>query len=139
MVILLLDRGESLDDVCGPGGTALHGCIISEDRFLYTHIVKMRPNHGADPNVSGPRGTPLQFAWKMFRSLSFVAKIGSWIGHQYFQDVMRLLLDSGADPSWVEPNGISIDRLTIETWCSMPEEKMKARWDNDDYPYCKSD
>lgn len=49
-------------------------------------------------------------------------QIGSWIGHQYFQDVMRLLLDSGADPSWVGPDGISIDRPTIETWCSMPEE-----------------
>ena len=138
MLILLLERGESLNEVCGPGGTALHGCITSEDQILYTHVVEMILNHGADPNVSGPRGTPLQLVWRVFRSLSFVKGNIYWTSHQYLRDIMRLLLKFGADPFWVEPNGISIDRRTIEAWCAMSEEELKARWDDDDYPYCKS-
>ena len=139
MLCLLLERGESLDDVCGPGGTALHGCIIgghtgNNIRFMTNvSLLKVILRHGADPNVSGPRGTPLQLAWRTFHSLSY----SRWKCH-IFRHAMELLLEYGADPNWVEPNGIAIDRGTIEAWCAMSDEEMHARWQDDDYPYCES-
>lgn len=142
MLNLLLNRGESLDEVCGPGGTALHGCIIKEhlsggpERGEYP--IREILDHGANPNVSGPQGTPLQLAWRMFRSLSRF-KIFSHEKRPELQNAMRLLMNFGANPSWVEPNGLSIDRRTIEAWCAMSPDEMNARWEDDDYPYCLSD
>ena len=46
---------------------------------------------------------------------------------------MKLLLDGGADPNWVEPNGMSIDRHTIKTFCAMSKEDLEARWEDVDY------
>ena len=136
MLVLLLERGESLNEICGPGGTALHGAIVNVQR-LDVRYDSSRPiqtilHHGADPNVCGPRGTPLQLAWRIFRS------VASSSGRKSFQEVMTLLLDSGAESSWVEPNGVSIDRSTIEAWCAMSYEEMEERWMINDYPYCIS-
>ena len=157
MLVRFLNRGESLNEICGPGGTALHARIIMGHLDLakpYEHdLVPMQIGktqvflkHGADANVSGPRGTPLQLAWRMFRSIPIANDLYSsgqreCISEQceYLQRSMALLLDFGANPSWVEPNGISIDRHTIQAWCAMSVEEMKARWDEVDYPYCISD
>ena len=136
MLCLLLEKGESLDDLCGPGGTALHGCIIGEhlsNKFRNGPLLKLILRHGADPNVSGPRGTPLQLAWRTFRSRPYLR----WKCDR-FQRAMKLLLECGADPDWIEPNGIAINRGTIEAWCAMSEMERHARWEDDDYPYCKS-
>ena len=129
---LLLERGEVLDEICGPGGTALHASIIKAFQ-IKIHDTRVILDHGADPNISGPRGTPLQLAWRMFRSLSVIGTL-----HSTFQKIMTLLLDYGANASWVEPNGLSIDRRVIEAWCAMSWPKLRARWEDDDYPYCKS-
>ena len=136
-LLLLIERGEVLDEICGPGGTALHASIIKPfpDQFDYMRVIL---NHEADPNISGPRGTPLQLAWRMFRSLSTIDEF-KYLLHSSFQEVMTLLLDYGANASWVEPNGLSIDRRVIEVWCAMSWEELRARWEDDDYPYCISD
>lgn len=142
-LVLLLERGELLNEACGPGGTALHACIIAVHLEATYHMsfkvreIRSMLNHGADPNVSGPRGRPLQLAWRLSRAPRHSLSTYSSAPH-YLQQAMRLLLDFGADPSWVEPNGISIDRRTIEAWCAMSEEEMDAHWMDGDYPYCKS-
>ena len=139
-LVLLLRRGEVLNKICGPVGTALHASVIRPRLFSadWDSAEPMRVilDHGADPNISGPWGTPLQLAWRTFRSLS----VYDLKEPRYFcsQNIMTLLLDYGADASWVEPNGMSIDRRTIEAWCAMSEEELIARWNDDDYPYCKS-
>ena len=142
-LVLLLERGESLNEVCGPGGTILHGSIIIERLFL-THSpdipsIETILAHGADPNVPGPRGTPLQLAWRTFRSeLNNIVSLYWEEKLQSRQEAMRLLLNFGADPSWVEPNGMSIDRHIIEAWCAMSYAEIVTRWEDDDYPYCIS-
>ena len=141
-LVLLLERGEILNEICGPAGTALHAIIINIYRGarLFTQGIRVILNHGADPNISGGRGTPLQLAWRMFRSLSII-DIENFVYslHSTFQEIMTLLLKYGADASWIEPNGLSIDRRTIEAWCAMSPHELIARWEDDDYPYCKSD
>ena len=136
--LLLLERGEVLNEICGPGGTALHASII---RIYCEGSSGMREfrgflNHGANPNIPGPRGTPLQLAWRMFRSIS-VDDPREYCFHPP-QEVMKLLLDYDANASWVEPNGLSVDRHKIEAWCAMSDEELRTRWEDDDYPYCES-
>lgn len=145
MLVLLLERGESLNEISGPGGTALHGSIIRayHERYHKPFVgraIRLILNHGADPNFSGPRGTPLQLAWRMFRSITIINDRVSFqkSKHLHLQQAMELLLDAGANPSWVEPNGISIDRRTIQIWCAMSYKELKARWYDHDYPYCVS-
>ena len=138
-LVLLLERGEVVNEICGPGGTALHALIIAvylNQEGYYLPDIRVILNHGADPNISGPRGTPLQLAWRMFRSLSVGELMLAHTAH--YQEVMTLLLDHGADASWIEPNGRSVDRRTIETWCAMSYNELIARWEDDDYPYYKS-
>ena len=139
-LVLLLRRGEVLNEICGPGGTALHASIIRQllfpTRLYSSEPMRVILDHGADPNISGPRGKPLQLAWRTFRSRSI--KHLEDYGCSPLQKVMKSLLDHGADASWIEPNGLSVDRRTIEAWCAMSEEELIARWEDDDYPYCKS-
>ena len=137
-LLLLLERGENLNEICGPGGTALHASIIKVCRHGISEMQVIRGilNHKADPNIPGPRGTPLQLAWRLFRSISVDdLETYSFKGHQ---EIMKLLLNNGANTSWVEPNGLSVDRRTIEAWCAMSKEELIARWEDDDHPYCKS-
>ena len=137
-LVLLLERGEILNKICGPAGTALHAFMINLYQGFSTQGIRVVLNHGADPNISGPRGTSLQLAWRMFRSLSTIDGI-KYLVLSSFQEIMTLLLDYGANASWVEPNGLSIDRRVIEAWCAMSREELIARWEDDDYPYCISD
>lgn len=140
MLVLLLERGESLNEICGPGGTMLHACIIRllwDDRDV--RPIEWILSHGANPNVSGPRGTPLQLAWRMFRSNPAAGRNQDYcFYYKPFQEAMSLLLEYDAFSSWVEPNGISIDRRTIQDWCAMSGAEMKSRWEEYDYPYCLS-
>ena len=139
-LVLLLERGEDLNEICGPWGTALHASIIRK-WLLPADLYASEPfrvilNHGADINISGPRGTPLQLAWRVFRSSS-VDDLTQYPFY-HLREIMKLLLNYGANTSWIEPNGLSVDRHTIEAWCAMSREELKARWEDDDYPYCKS-
>ena len=139
-LLLLLERGEVLNAICGPGGTALHASIInvylSEVGFDLQEI-RVILNRGADANIFGPRGTPPQLAWRMFRSLS-IDEIKDFF-YPGPGKVITLLLEYGADASWIQPNGPSIDRRIIEASCAMSKEELIARWEDDEYPYCISD
>ena len=136
-LVLLLERGESLDEICVQGYAALHACIICShhDQLSTRERTRLILKHGANPNICGPRGTPLQLAWRTFRSMT-VDKVE--VGHYECQTIMTLLLDNDANASWVEPNGLSINSRIIEAWCDMSPEEMVARWEDDDYPYCIS-
>ena len=64
MLDFLLERGESLNEICGPSGTALHACIIGVNLNLdsphpWIRMAERLLARGADTNISGPRGTPL--------------------------------------------------------------------------------
>ena len=139
-LLLLLKRGEILNEICGAAGTALHASIINaylaEESF---DILKTREilKYGACPNISSPRGTPVQLAWRSFRSLTADELHQGRVSD--LQKVMTLLLEYGADASWTEPNGLPINPRTIEAWCAMSVEELIAQWEDDDFPYCKSD
>lgn len=140
-LLLLLERGEILNEICGPGGTALHASIINaylaENGFVLLETREKILKNGASPNIPSPRGTPVQLAWRSFRSLTVDELWQTRVSD--LQNVMTMLLVHGANTSWVEPNGLSIDRRIIEAWCAMSVMQVRARWEDDDYPYCISD
>ena len=147
MLNFLLERGESLNEVCGPGGTVLHACIIGA--YLESPVgnalelgisssIKELLARGANPNVSGPRGTPLQLAWRMSLAPYDRGRIVSRDRLQYLQSVMKLLLDYGAEATWTEPNGMVVDRPTIEAWCALSRNQLPMDWGDSKYPYCIS-
>ena len=145
MLDFLLERGESLDEVCGPGGTALHACIIggylrssAGNAVISTLSIEQLLTRGANPNVSGPRGTPLQLAWRMSRAPYDKRKSCVVFQLQYFQSIMQLLLRHGAEASWTEPNGTVVDRATIEAWCALSFTQLETERGESYYPYCIS-
>ena len=74
MLDFLLERGELLDEICGPGGTMMHALIIGIVFSWSWNVVprlKLLLHRRANPNATGPRGTPLQLAWRTFHSYSW--------------------------------------------------------------------
>lgn len=190
MLDLLLERGERLDQSCGPGGTMLHAIIFrTSTDAAYEHVhresllnkVKRFLDRKVNVNVRifriesfvtgvwvclrralsifslryfvnlfydlesrikeeaesriykapGPRGTPLQFAWRLFHSPMNPVK------RTYLRDLMALLMDYGADTDWTEPNGIIVNEATIRAWCALSDEQIKSQ-SKFDYAFCKA-
>lgn len=78
----------------------------------------------------GPRGTPLQYAWRLFHSPKNLADLRNSL-----KDVMTLLMDYGADTDWVEPNGAIVNEATIRAWCALSDEQIE--WQSKfDYAFC---
>ena len=57
-VEILLEHGADVRHVDRNGETALHEAVFMRN----AKVVEILLNHGADPNVSGTRGTPLEWA-----------------------------------------------------------------------------
>lgn len=140
MLDLLLERGERLDQSCGPGGTMLHAIIFrTSTDAAYEHVhresllnkVKRFLDRKVNVNAPGPRGTPLQFAWRLFHSPMNPVK------RTYLRDLMALLMDYGADTDWTEPNGIIVNEATIRAWCALSDEQIKSQ-SKFDYAFCKA-
>lgn len=94
------------------------------------------PNEGGmlTPKLNkapGPRGTPLQFAWRCFHSPRKF--LGS---RRQLQRLMTLLMDSGADTDWTEPDGSIVNRATISAWCAWSEKQLQCQSEFD-YAFCE--
>jgi hypothetical protein len=87
---LFLDRGEDVNEVCGPGGTALHGAILSLDFSESVAAASYLLERGADPNISCGSGLPLVMAW------SYVPDYLRLEYRNWLPEILRLLLSHEA-------------------------------------------
>ncbi len=120
MLDFLSDRGEGLNDKCGPGGALIHALIIKASHFgNYEEDLQEQLSividRGADVDNLGPHGTPLAMAWKVLRFSNLdIGRPGE------LRRIIGLLKRHGASCSWVEPDGTivseeEIDNLIEET------------------------
>ena len=67
-----LSRGEDVNGICGPFGTALHAAASRPDPpNSFMRLMTILLERGADINVVGPLGTPLELFWTTLRNKSF--------------------------------------------------------------------
>ena len=49
---------------------------------------------------------------------------------------MTLLMDSGADTDWTEPDGSIVNRATISAWCALSYEQLRSQSEFD-HAFCE--
>jgi hypothetical protein len=113
----LIRRGERLNVNCEPAGTALHAPLWSmSPKALWRYEILLKK--GADPNISGPAGTPIRLAWT--RVLS--GRVPTSVLSDY-QRLMKLLLDYGALIDWVDEDGVAPTEKQIRAYCNLSGTK----------------
>ena len=79
LIDLFLQRGENIKDQCGPFGTALHGALLHLSVTTSDpHCWKLLVAKGADVNVRGPLGTPLEFVWRLANTVILEHESHKW-------------------------------------------------------------
>ncbi len=91
----LLEQGAD-PNAAGAGYTALHAAILHKDAALVRAIL----DHGADPNAAVQSSTPVRRdAVDYYLHPSYVGATPFWLAARFnAPDIMRLLLERGADP-----------------------------------------
>lgn len=114
LVEFLLDQGAD-PDAPGPGFTALHNAIMHNDESMVRALL----DHGADANVPLTTWTPTR---RSSRDLNYAPElVGAtpfWLAARFSTpEVMRLLVDHGAEPRFVHEGtyfAISITDAIVE-------------------------
>ena len=98
IVELLLDRGADANAVA-PGFTALHAAIMRRNTRMVTALLA----HGADANAPVKAWTPTRRSSKDYNfAPELVGATPYWLAARFAEpDVMRLLIQRGADPLFV--------------------------------------
>lgn len=105
------DRGEDLNDICEPEGSVLHVLVLAaiDTPQSLSKYVQMLADRGADVDISGPLGTPLQMVWKSLRSCDLTRET------QYnLAAILRSLKYLGANCDWVEPDGTVVNERELD-------------------------
>ncbi len=114
----LLEQGAD-PNAAGAGYTALHAAILHKDAALVRALL----DHGADPDAPVRRSTPVRRdAVDFYLHPSWVGATPFWLAARFnAPDVMRLLLERGADPLAVHyptywPGSLSVrdERVQVE-------------------------
>ena len=102
LIDLFVRRGEDINAQCGPVGTALHGALLHTTYgFSVVTMGKLLVAKGANVNVSGPLGTPLELVWQQ-------ANMVRHVKYKYvrrYVDAIGWLIESGAVNNRCDPNG----------------------------------
>ena len=121
IIDLLISRGEDINGICGPFGTALHASLSTRnERDNITGMAKVLLNKGADVNASGPLGTPLEFAW-LLATTSVVNK-AYWM-HNCLKGV-ELLLRYGGVNNRPDPDGKVPSREQMMDFCRVHKDRI---------------
>lgn len=94
IIDLLLERGEDINDLCGPLGTVLHS-YLQQDEYMTNYNYKFTElliEKGLDINRSGPQGNALEYLWQVAneRAENLLA------GHQALRLTICHLIDLGS-------------------------------------------
>ena len=118
VAVFLLEQGAD-PNAAGAGYTALHAAILHKDAKLVRALL----DHGADPDAPVRSSTPVRRdAVDFYLHPSYVGATPFWLAARFnAPDVMRLLLERGADPLAVHhpkywPGSLSIrdERVQVE-------------------------
>jgi hypothetical protein len=99
---LLLEQGAD-PDAAAIGYTALHAAVLRSDPSLVNDLLA----RGANPNVRMTKGTPLRRNSQDFNlPAALIGATPYWLAAKFLEaDIMRALLNAGADPSISLPDG----------------------------------
>ena len=120
MVEFLLDKGADAN-AAGPGFTALHEAIMRRDETMVAALLA----HGANPNTPLTTWTPERRSSEDFNfAPAIVGATPFWLAARFAEpDMMRLLVQKGADPKFVLRNEYYVndfnDRRTQATTALM--------------------
>lgn len=106
LVEFLLDKGADVN-AAGAGFTALHAAIMRRDEALVRTLLA----HGANPNLPLTDWTPTRRQSSDFHfEPELVGATPFWLAARYTQpNVMRLLVERGADPLFVHKSDRVVD------------------------------
>ena len=120
LVEFLLDKGADAN-AAGPGFTALHEAIMRRDEKMVAALLA----HGANPNTPLQTWTPERRSSEDFNfAPALVGATPFWLAARFAEpDIMRLLVQKGADPKFVLRNEYYVndfnDRRTQATTALM--------------------
>ena len=124
IVDLLLERGEYVNDLCGPLATVLHGHIQHCKNNYNKMFVELLIKRGLGINLSGPNGNVLECLWQ-------TANDGQWTEFQKNPRVAIChLIDLGSVNRRPDPNGLvpSMDEMrTAFLWQGRPYNSGYSR------------
>ena len=118
VAVFLLEHGAD-PNAADAGYTALHAAILHKDEALVRALL----DHGADPHATVESSTPVRRdAVDFYLHPSYVGATPFWLAARFnAPDIMRLLLERGADPLAVHcpkywPGSLSIrdERVQVE-------------------------
>ena len=130
---LLLEHGAD-PDAAGAGYTATHAAVLTGDLKL----VKALLAHGADANLPLLKGTPVRrFSTDFALAKSLIGATPLWLAAKFGEsDIMRALLDHGAEPQFAMTDGTTPLMIAISAGAGQdrrdrmfikPEVMAKAR------------
>lgn len=132
LIDIFLQRGEDLNDLCCPAGTALHAVILWLDRRNLEYkwpLVTTLITRGADVNVNGPFGKPLELAWQ----LACEAEREHTKSKNGLALAIRELIQHGAINSKCDPDGVVPTKDSMLAYCDQIDEEYErivTAWDS---------
>ncbi|KAI9747707.1 MAG: hypothetical protein M1835_001990, partial [Candelina submexicana] len=110
LLALLLKRGKNLNSVCASHGAMIHALIKRGDTYQDYRAERLAIilHHGANVNLIGPYGTPLQQAWNQR------AKEGE--DDVDLSGIFEILISHGATFGWQAADGTVPTKWDILLW-----------------------
>lgn len=104
IIHLLQERGLNINEECGPLGGVLH-YVVGESAFRrkWSGALQVLVEHGANVNMDGPRGKPLELLWQIVNTSPVR---GNPDNFKFIRDAIEVLLDHGAINERKDPNGL---------------------------------
>lgn len=122
MIDLFSERGEDVNELFGMAGSAMHAAIYSAWGELSTTEVLLNNlvEAGADPDIRGSQGTPLELAWRHLHNL-----YGS--DHSQLVRAILWLLEHGGTNKQADPNDTvpTVERMRLVA--NLPRKYFYAR------------
>ena len=113
IIALFLSRGEDVNGICGPFGTALHVAASRPDPpGSFLRLMTFFLERGADINAFGPLGTPLELFWSTFRNKSLAQR--QRYGIEYCEIVKRNIYHKRLENLLVSESGLPTAEQMIE-------------------------
>ena len=115
IIDLLLERGEDINDLCGPQGTVSHSHIQGYGYpFGYNYkFIELLIDRGLDINRSGPHGNALEYLWQVANKPLNNPAYAMTYREEKLQLAICHLIDLGSVNRRQDPNGLipSVDEM----------------------------